>query len=97
MEENEPETYQCIVSSDKESQKRFSGHGSAIGQAYNHMILPLANSREKIQDNTSADVDPYLRPDARAAHRRTAVPYFRRDTRAAHRRTAITRPISLHQ
>src|SRR5947209_6053068 len=47
MEENEFETYQCIVSSDKESQKRFSGHGSAIAQAYNHMILPLANSRDK--------------------------------------------------
>ncbi len=47
MKENEPETYRCILSSDQESQKRFGGHGSAIAQAYNHMILPLANSRDQ--------------------------------------------------
>jgi alpha-amylase/alpha-mannosidase (GH57 family) len=47
MEENDPETYQCIIDSDKKSQKRFSGHGSAIAQGYNHMILPLANTRDK--------------------------------------------------
>jgi alpha-amylase/alpha-mannosidase (GH57 family) len=47
MEENDPEVYRCIVLSDQESQKRFSGHGSAIAQAYNHMILPLANPRDK--------------------------------------------------
>ena len=47
MEENEPETYRCIIDSDRESQKKFSGHGSAIAQAYNHMILPLANWRDK--------------------------------------------------
>src|SRR5437660_2700514 len=47
MEENSPQTYKCILESDRESQKRFSGHGSAIAQAYNHIILPLANSRDK--------------------------------------------------
>ena len=47
LEENEPEAYGCIIESDKESQKHFSGHGSAIAQAYNHMILPLANSHDK--------------------------------------------------
>jgi len=47
MEYNEPETYLSIIDSDRESQKRFSGHGSAIAQAYNHIILPLANSRDK--------------------------------------------------
>jgi alpha-amylase/alpha-mannosidase (GH57 family) len=44
---HEPETYQAILDADKESQQRFSGHGSAIAQAYNHTILPLSNSRDK--------------------------------------------------
>jgi alpha-amylase/alpha-mannosidase (GH57 family) len=48
MEDNSPETYQCILESDQESQDRFSGHGSALAQAYNHIILPLANSRDKL-------------------------------------------------
>jgi alpha-amylase/alpha-mannosidase (GH57 family) len=48
MERHEPEIYNSILEADKESQRRFSGHGSAIAQAYNHMILPLANSRDKL-------------------------------------------------
>jgi alpha-amylase/alpha-mannosidase (GH57 family) len=47
MAEKEPETYRTILEADKESQQRFSGHGSAIAQAYNHTILPLSNSRDK--------------------------------------------------
>src|SRR5688572_23679611 len=47
LAENEPETYRSILEADKESQQRFSGHGSAIAQAYNHAILPLCNSRDK--------------------------------------------------
>ncbi|HEY6350117.1 MAG TPA: DUF3536 domain-containing protein [Candidatus Angelobacter sp.] len=47
MEQNAPESYRCIIASDQESRKRYSGHGSAIAQAYNHMILPLANARDK--------------------------------------------------
>ena len=47
MEEKAPEAYQCILQSDQESSARFSGHGSAIAQGYNHMILPLANPRDK--------------------------------------------------
>jgi alpha-amylase/alpha-mannosidase (GH57 family) len=47
MEENSPGTYECILKSDQESRERFSGHGSAIAQGYNHMILPLANARDK--------------------------------------------------
>jgi alpha-amylase/alpha-mannosidase (GH57 family) len=42
-----PEIHQGLVESDKQSQKLFSGHGSAMAQVYNHMILPLANSRDK--------------------------------------------------
>lgn len=42
-----PEAYRAIIAADRESQQRFSGHGSAMAQAYNHMIMPLANRRDK--------------------------------------------------
>ena len=45
--EHSPETYRGIIEADRKSQKRFSGHGSAMAQAYNHLIMPLANSRDK--------------------------------------------------
>ena len=41
-----PDVYKTILEGDQESRKRFSGHGSALAQAYNHMILPLANPRD---------------------------------------------------
>lgn len=47
MEKKEPEVYQAILEADRQSRQRFNGHGSAIAQAYNHMILPLANARDK--------------------------------------------------
>ena len=47
MEEKAPETYRAIIESDRDSRRRFNGHGSAMAQAYNHMILPLANDRDK--------------------------------------------------
>jgi alpha-amylase/alpha-mannosidase (GH57 family) len=47
MEVNSPETYQGIIEADRESQQKYSGHGSALAQAYNHLILPLANRRDK--------------------------------------------------
>jgi len=42
------DTHRAILEGDKESAERFSGHGSAIAQAYSHMILPLANKRDKL-------------------------------------------------
>ena len=42
-----PKIYDAIIQSDQDSRKRFSGHGSAIAQCYNHMIMPLANERDK--------------------------------------------------
>jgi alpha-amylase/alpha-mannosidase (GH57 family) len=47
LEEKAPETYQAVLAADQLSRKKFSGHGSAIAQVYNHMILPLANARDK--------------------------------------------------
>jgi alpha-amylase/alpha-mannosidase (GH57 family) len=47
MEEKAPNVYQRILDSDRQSAERFSGHGNAMAQAYNHMILPLANRQDK--------------------------------------------------
>src|SRR3954454_12935467 len=45
--EHAKDTYRGILDADRASQKLFSGHGSAMAQAYNHMIMPLANARDK--------------------------------------------------
>lgn len=47
LEKNAPDTYQAVLDADRESQRSFYGHGSAFAQAYNHMIMPLANARDK--------------------------------------------------
>lgn len=48
LEDKANDVYTAILDADVASQKRFSGHGSALAQAYNHMILPLANRRDKM-------------------------------------------------
>ncbi|MDP8213395.1 MAG: DUF3536 domain-containing protein [Candidatus Zapsychrus exili] len=47
LERREPEVYKSILKADEMSQQNFSGHGSAIAQVYNHMIMPLANEKDK--------------------------------------------------
>ncbi len=47
IEANAPKVYEAIQHADQASQERFGGHGSAVAQAYNHMILPLANRADK--------------------------------------------------
>ncbi|MCB1192422.1 MAG: DUF3536 domain-containing protein [Leptospiraceae bacterium] len=48
MEREDPETYNAILEADQLSMEKFNGHGSAIAQVYNHIILPLANKRDRI-------------------------------------------------
>ncbi|EQD31905.1 glycoside hydrolase family protein, partial [mine drainage metagenome] len=47
MESQAPEVYRRILAADRRSQETFGGHGSALAQAYNHVILPLANPRDQ--------------------------------------------------
>ncbi|HOW58217.1 MAG TPA: DUF3536 domain-containing protein [Candidatus Omnitrophota bacterium] len=42
-----PNTYQSILLADRLSCEAHRGHGNAIAQVYNHMIMPLANLRDK--------------------------------------------------
>lgn len=46
LDEKFPSIYQKVIDADRESQRRF-GHGNAIAQTYDHIILPLANERDK--------------------------------------------------
>lgn len=41
-----PDVWQALLAADRASQARL-GHGNAIAQAYNHMILPLATPRDR--------------------------------------------------
>ena len=47
MEKEQPEIYEKIIEADRRSRDSFSGHGSAMAQAYNHIIMPLANHRDR--------------------------------------------------
>lgn len=47
LEEHDVEVYQRILAADRVSAERLEGHGNAIAQVYNHVILPLANERDK--------------------------------------------------
>ena len=47
METQAPRVYRAVIEADQASRDRFSGHGSALAQAYHHLIMPLANRRDK--------------------------------------------------
>ena len=48
LEVNEPITYERILKADIESVQNHNGHGNAIAQVYNHIIMPLANYNDKV-------------------------------------------------
>ena len=48
LEENAPRSYKHILEADRRSRLRFGGHGSAMAQVYNHIIMPLANTRDRV-------------------------------------------------
>lgn len=47
LERYDVEVYQRILEADRKSCDRLNGHGNAIAQVYNHIIMPLANKRDK--------------------------------------------------
>ncbi|MBP7706058.1 MAG: DUF3536 domain-containing protein [Candidatus Aminicenantes bacterium] len=47
LERADVATYTAILEADRAGRARFRGHGPAMAQAYNHVIMPLANARDK--------------------------------------------------
>jgi alpha-amylase/alpha-mannosidase (GH57 family) len=47
MAEAAPGVVQGIVEADRLSRERHHGHGNALAQVYNHVIMPLAGERDK--------------------------------------------------
>jgi alpha-amylase/alpha-mannosidase (GH57 family) len=47
LERHAKDIYDAVIEADRLSRHRFSGHGSAMAQAYNHLIMPLANARDR--------------------------------------------------
>ena len=47
LEDQAPDVHEALIAADRASAARFGGHGSAMAQVYNHMIMPLASGRDR--------------------------------------------------
>jgi (1->4)-alpha-D-glucan 1-alpha-D-glucosylmutase len=47
LEHNAADVYQRVLDADREGRDQFHGHGSALAQVYNHIIMPLATRADK--------------------------------------------------
>ena len=48
LKKTHPWIYSQILAADRKSIARYNGHGNAIAQVYNHIIMPLANRRDRL-------------------------------------------------
>ncbi|HLI03313.1 MAG TPA: DUF3536 domain-containing protein [Terracidiphilus sp.] len=48
LKENASRTYRMIQEGERQSRRNFGGHSSAMAQVYNHIIMPLANRRDRM-------------------------------------------------
>jgi len=48
LSENAARTYRMILDGERQSRRTNMGHSSAMAQVYNHIIMPLANRRDRI-------------------------------------------------
>lgn len=47
LEAHRPDVYAGILRADQLGMARYSGHGPALAQVYNHLIMPLATARDR--------------------------------------------------
>jgi alpha-amylase/alpha-mannosidase (GH57 family) len=47
LQRHDADVYAAILAADAAARARFSGHGAALAQAYNHVIMPLATRADK--------------------------------------------------
>ena len=48
IRQNTPDLYERIKEADRNSANRLNGHGNAVAQVYNHIIMPLATPEDRL-------------------------------------------------